>query len=347
MYYAKKSPHGGDAGREETMLDLSANINPLGTPEAVIKAAAGALAHSDRYPDPCCRALVGAISASEEVPAEHILCGNGASELIYAFCAAAGPGTALEFAPTFSEYSSALELNGCRVERHYLTEENAFLPDASFLDHIGRLRPGAVFVCNPNNPTGRLVPRPLLYEIYSLCRSLGIRLFVDECFLDLSDSREGMKKLSGEYPGLFILKAFTKNYGMAGLRLGYCICSDTALLARMAELTPPWNVSAPAQAAGEAALRETEHVAKARELIRSERAYLSSALEARGLSVIPSEANFLLFRGPEKLGGKLLAHGVALRDCSNFPGLSPGWYRTAVRGREENLRFISALEECV
>lgn len=347
MYYAKTSPHGGDVGRAGVELDLSANINPLGTPASVIKAAEEALARSDRYPDPYCRGLTAAISAYEDIPREHILCGNGASELIYSFCAAERPKTALEFAPTFSEYSSALEVNGCRVERHFLRPEDAFLPDSSFLGHIERLRPDAVFICSPNNPTGRLIPPPLLDEIFSLCRKEGIRLFVDECFLDLSDAPEGMKKLTAHHPGLFILKAFTKNYGMAGLRLGYCLCSDTALLARMAELTAPWNVSAPAQAAGEAALREREHVLKARELIRAERALLASALAERGLSVVPSEANFLLFRGPAELGEKLLERGVALRSCANFPGLSPGWYRTAVRGRGENLRLISALDECL
>ena len=103
MYYAKTSPHGGDVGRAGVELDLSANINPLGTPASVIKAAEEALARSDLYPDPYCRGLTAAISAYEDIPREHILCGNGASELIYSFCAAERPKTALEFAPTFSE----------------------------------------------------------------------------------------------------------------------------------------------------------------------------------------------------------------------------------------------------
>ena len=98
---------------------------------------------------------------------------------------------------------------------------------------------------------------------------------------------------------------------------------------------------------GTAAIRETEHVARARGLIRAERVRLAAAMERLGLTVVPSEANFLLFRGPERLGERLLDRGVALRSCADFPGLSPGWYRTAVRLSDENRLFISAPEECL
>ena len=347
MYYQTKNPHGGDIYASPVELDYSANTNPLGVPPAVIAAAAQALERADRYPDPYCRALVKAIAEAEGVQPEYIFCGNGASELIFAFCAAAQLGKAAALAPTFSEYASALELFGGSTVLYPLRQEWGFLPGTDFLDWLRAERPEAVFLCNPNNPTGRLLPHDLIMQVITLCKQIGARLFVDECFLELANGGESLKGLLADYPGLFLLRAFTKSYGMAGLRLGYCFSADEALLRRMAELTPPWDVSGPAQAAGVAALGEGEFLRRAKELIDRERPRLKAALEALGLWVCPSDVNYLLFRGPETLLGNMRLKGIALRDCANFPGLGPGWYRMAVRTEEENDRLLAALKECV
>ncbi len=347
MYYHIKNPHGGDVYAEPVELDYSANTNPLGVPPAVVAAAAAALEKADRYPDPYCRDLVKAISAAEGVKSEYILCGNGASELIFAFCAAAGPKKAAALAPTFSEYAAAVELFGGDTILYPLRREDGFLPGVGFLDWLREERPEVVFLCNPNNPTGRLLPPPLITKVIALCKQMGSRLFVDECFLELACRGESLKVFLDGFPGLFILRAFTKSYGMAGLRLGYCFCSDGALLHRMAELTPPWDVSGPAQAAGKAALGEGEFLRRAKELIDRERPRLTAELENMGLYVCPSDVNYLLFSGPENLLGDLRKKGIALRDCSNFPGLGAGWYRMAVRTEEENDRLLAALRACL
>ena len=345
MLYDGKNPHGGDTYGLEIRADLSANVNPLGPPPAVLRAAEESLRHMDRYPDPLCRDLVSAISGHDGVPAGYVLCGNGAAELIYAWCAALRPETALETAPAFSEYAQALERTGCRVERHVLRAEDGFLLDGSFCGVIRRLAPDAVFLTNPNNPTGRAVDPALLREILAVCGETGARLFLDECFCDLSDRRDTLADRLAASPHLTILRAFTKSYGMAGLRLGYCLTSDAALLRELSRAVQPWNVSVPAQAAGIAALEETAYLESARARIRRERAYLSAALEKLGLNVIPSETNFLLFSGPAGLDAPLRERGIALRSCENFRGLGPGWYRAAVRSREESRAFLSALAE--
>jgi len=347
MYYQTKNPHGGDIYASPVALDYSANTNPLGVPPAVLAAASAALEKADRYPDPYCRALVKAIAAYEGVKPETILCGNGASGLIFSFCAAARPGKAAALAPTFSEYASSLVLFGGETVLYPLRQENGFLPDGDFLDWLRAEQPETVFLCNPNNPTGRLFPQKLIMDVLTLCKQMKSRLFVDECFLELSHGGESLKGFLQDFPGLFILRAFTKSYGMAGLRLGYCLSADSALLTRMAELTPPWDVSAPAQAAGRAALGEAGFLRRAVELIDRERPRLKAALEAMGLYVCPSDVNYLLFRGPETLLGDLRSRGIALRDCANFPGLGPGWYRMAVRTENENDRFLAVMRECV
>ena len=152
-----------------------------------------------------------------------------------------------------------------------------------------------LFLCNPNNPDGRNIPQTLLEEILAWCACHGAGLFLDECFLDMSDHPDSMKPFLSDHPELFLLKAFTKNYGMAGIRLGYGLCSDSELLSAMSRLSQPWNVSIPAQAAGIAAVREKSWIRKARELIRTERARMTKELQDLGFRVCASEANFLQF----------------------------------------------------
>lgn len=343
--------HGGDwagyrAQYGRDALDMSANVSPLGLPPEVARAIAEALPSADRYPDPLCRELCAAIGAAENVPPQQILCGNGAADLIYRLAWAKKPRTALVTAPAFAEYEAALDTVGCRTVRFYLSEKDDFDVTEALLDAI---TPGVelVFLCQPNNPTGRLVSPALLRTVLSHCAAQGTLLAVDECFLEfLPDcARHTLVPLLAEHPNLLVLKAFTKLYGMAGVRLGYALCANQALLERMRQAGPPWAVSSLAQAAGLAALRQTAYVGAVRALIERERPILSHGLEALGLRVVPGQANYLLFRGPAGLCEALAARGVVLRGCGNYPGLGPEWYRTAVRTRPENRKMLDALRK--
>lgn len=345
MLYQTKNPHGGDIYAGEVELDFSANTNPFGTPQGILNAVQAALPEMYRYPDPYCRKLTQAISDFEGVPKEYILCGNGAADLIYAYCEAVRPGLAVELAPTFSEYALGLERIGSRVERYYLRQENEFELDEDFLSYLRSMKPDAVFLCNPNNPTGKTIASQLLERILAFCEEKSIRLFVDECFLDLSDSGESLKGFLTQNPNLFILKAFTKSYGMAGIRLGYCLCSDSALLERMSKAVQPWNVSSLAQAAGVAALQEQDFLQRTKELIAVERQWLKHELKSLDFWVCPSSSNYLLFHGSVNLHLKLKEKKIAIRNCDNYYGLGPGWYRIAVRLHEENIRLIEAIKE--
>ena len=315
--------HGGDwvgyrAQYGQDALDFSANVSPLGLPEGVAKAITAALATADRYPDPLCRALRAKLAVHEKVPMEHILCGNGAADLIFRLVWAAKPRTALLPAPTFAEYAAALETAGCTVRRHFLRESEDFAVTEAFISAVDE-DTDMVFLCQPNNPTGQLTPLALVEALLRRCERCGALLVVDECFLDFLPEGEGLsaKHLLKNSKKLIILKAFTKLYGMAGVRLGYCLCSDTELLARMRAAGQPWAVSSLAQAAGIAALDETEYVAKVRALIEAQRPVLADGLRALGLRVIEGRVNYLLFRAPEALGEALRRKGAVLRSCGN------------------------------
>ena len=132
---------------------------------------------------------------------------------------------------------------------------------------------------------------------------------------------------------------------MAGVRLGYALSADTALLDAMQHTGQPWAVSSLAQAAGLAALDETAYVEQVRALIAAQRSLLASGLRALGLRVLDGRANYLLFQGPETLGETLRQKGVVLRSCANYPGLDGSWYRTAVRTAAENEQLLQTLSE--
>ena len=346
-----KLVHGGDyVGYREKYgrdaVDFSANVSPLGMPTAVAQAIGEAAYHADRYPDPLCRELCAAIARAESVPAEWVLCGNGAADLIFRLALSVRPRRALILAPTFAEYAAALETAGCEICRYELSEQNDFALTPEFANAIDE-NVDMVFLCQPNNPTGQVANRALMRQILNKCQAVGAWLAVDECFLDFlpdGDAYTMMRELGGA-ENLFILKAFTKLYGMAGVRLGYGFCADETLLARMRNAGQPWAVSSLAQAAGMAALEQTEYVEQVRLLIEEERPYLQAGLQALGLRVISGKANYLLFRATRTLGEEMERRGVVLRGCGNYPGLDDTWYRTAVRTRRENDILLQTLRE--
>ena len=343
--------HGGDwAGYRARFghdaLDFSANVSPLGLPQGVADAIVAALPTADRYPDPLCRELRTALSRAEQLPEPWILCGNGAADLIYRLVWTLKPRRALLPAPTFAEYAAALESVGCEVKRKTLHEADDFAVTEAFVQAVNQSI-DLVFLCQPNNPTGQITPPELVQRLVRRCADCGAVLVVDECFLDFLQQRDALtaKPLLQAAPNLVILKAFTKLYAMAGVRLGYALCANTALLAKMQAAGQPWGVSSLAQAAGAAALRETAYADAVRALIADQRPKLAAGLRALGLQVIEGSANYLLFRAPETLGAALQQRGVCLRSCGNYPGLSAGWYRTAVRTAPENEQLLQTMRE--
>lgn len=339
--------HGGDIYSKKYRIDFSANLNPLGMPESVREAARAGVDKSVNYPDVHCRELREALAKKEGVSAEQIICGNGAAELIFLLAAAEKPGRSLLAAPGFAEYEQALTSVDCRMDFYYLKEENGFALKEDYLD---RLKEGwdMIFLCNPNNPTGVTIEPGLLKQILDICKERKIRVVLDLCFLDFLENEERADAVaySADYPNLFILKAFTKTYAMAGLRLGYGITADTCLLKKMREHIQPWNVSIPAQMAGTAALKETEYVCHTRKLITRERGWLKEKLAELGFTVYTSKANFIFFKGPAGLTEKCAREGILIRDCGNYRGLEEqGYYRIAVRTHEENTELIEILRK--
>lgn len=337
--------HGGDIYRNADCVDFSANINPLGTPEAVKKAMRDSLEQVHHYPDVFCEKLKEKLAAFHGVKMEQLICGNGAADVIFRYVFAIKPKQALVLAPCFAEYEQALRFVGANVE-HYPLNTKTFCLEEGFLDALTE-EIDVVFLCNPNNPTGKTISKSLLIQIVDRCRQKEIRLFLDECFLDFlpDEEKRSLVKLVYKEPHIFILRAFTKMYAVPGIRLGYGICADEMLLSSMEQAGPPWNVSVPAQAAGVVALEQQDFVETTKCYIQKERAYLSEQLARLHITFWESSANYIFFYDTRDLKQKLLEQGILIRDCSNYVGLSKGYYRIAVKDRESNEKLIAALEQ--
>jgi len=345
--------HGGDIYSYMEMngakpLDYSANINPLGLPDNVKKALAQNIESYSAYPDTNCRKLKEAVSAYEKFEADCILFGNGAADIIYRICYALRPKTALLTAPTFSEYGQALENTGCKIEYFGLSPEYGFTVGTGILEQVSGK--DIVFICNPNNPTGNLADRSLIYKLAEKCRKENCILVIDECFMDFIAEKKSYSFIEylEDFDNVIIVKAFTKIFAMAGLRLGYCLCSNKEILLKIEKAGQPWSVSTPAQVAGIAAIGDKDYLIRTARIIDEERGYLSKNLSSFGFTVFESHTNFILFKAEQTdLYDRLYKKGVLIRKCANFKGLDDTYYRIAVRCREDNEKLINAISEVI
>ena len=337
--------HGGDIYRNSITLDFSVNVNPLGMPESVRNAIVSAADHLDAYPDPYCGELRAKLAETMHIDEDWILCGNGAAELIYQFIFAVRPKKTILPVPSFADYEAALKAADCAPTYYSLKREEGFLLTEDILSAIDE-DTDMIMLCSPNNPTGRLVSRDLLERILERCRDTGTWLFLDECFGELTDT-ETPSLADMLRPGdrVFLLRAFTKIFAMPGIRLGYAVCPNSELVDRICIQSQPWNVSSLAQAAGVAALDCEGWAETTRALMRKEKDYLSRELEGMGISVLHSDANFLMLSGVPGLYDRLLEKGILIRNCENYHGLGEGDCRIAVRTHEENEVLIETVRE--
>ncbi len=329
--------------RPADVLDFSTNINAYGPSPTVRDAIVRT--PLDCYPDPEALALRAALAEHLGVSPQRILAGNGSSELIWlAALAFLRPrDRVLVIGPTFAEYARMAALMDARLRTCLAREENHFaLSLQEVSNDIAHWRPHLVFLCNPNNPTGTVLdPYTIRYwtEIYP--HTLFI---VDESFVAFVPGLDSA--IGANHVNVLLLRSMTKDFALAGLRLGYAVGAEE-LIASLARARPPWSVNALAQAAGIAALRDQSHLSHSLELLAAAKSELMAALAALGMQVLPSAAPFFLVRVGDGAAVRLalLRQGILIRDCASF-GL-PAYIRICTRRPEENARLIAALREVI
>lgn len=325
------------------VLDFSSNVNPFGPPPSV-RSALAALDPAP-YPDRGCNALRRVLAERHRCTPNEVLIGNGSNELIHLVARALlRPGdTVLVIEPTFAEYAHAARLAGANVISWRANAANDFRVDCAAVGAtIRQTQPRLVWLCTPNNPTGITLPAADLQALVHVCADYGSYLVVDRAYADLQCHDVQTTAFDVGYERqVIVLHSLTKQYALAGLRLGYLL-AGADLIARIAVYQPAWSVNSAAQAAGLAALGDHAFVPATLPRWWQSSAQLRAGLTSLGLQILPSALPFMLVRtgdGPQTRAA-LLQHGCVVRDCASF-GLGE-YVRVAPRIREENMRLIDA-----
>lgn len=334
----------------EEIVDFSASINPLGPPAGLKPAVLAALDRAVHYPDDEALDLKVALADHHGVSPDHITVANGSTELIHLLPRLFPPGRALIVSPPFAEYARALEKCGWHREFFPLDRNKGFSLDLKRLETHLQGGWDLLYLCNPNNPAGSVHPPAEVAEIAAICRRSGTFLVLDEAFIDFCPEQSAVHLLLSE-PQAVILRSLTKFFAMPGLRLGYAL-AHPGVSRQLAALREPWSVNVLAQAAGLAALADVDFRCRTLALVREEAAFLCAGLQSiPGLCPYPAAANYLLVRIDSSLSvtaaalrNRLLERRILIRDCANFPGLDPNYFRVAVRTRGENLQLLDELQ---
>ncbi|MCQ2240057.1 pyridoxal phosphate-dependent aminotransferase [Treponema sp.] len=347
--------HGGDIYSTKVKYDFSVNVNPFPLPIKIFWKYVFSFARLKEYPDQISTELIDAISKRYNVSPEKIIAGNGASEIILSAIRAIMPKKAILISPCFTGYEHALKSSDTEIIYFSLDEKDNFnFTEDKFLelkDMLYKEKPKMLFLCNPNNPNGKLFAKETIIHILEFCKKSGILVLLDECFMDLTGKSENfslVEKLD-VYDNLVMINALTKTFAVPGLRLGFCFCSSTEINSKIKSQLPEWNVSVIAQKIGTELLHCEKFISKTTKKLSLEIKYLSDKLEEIGFKTYPTDSNFILFysENEKALKKKLLEKQILIRDCSDYQNLDSGYYRIAVKKHNENKKLLSSLRKVV
>ncbi len=346
--------HGGKifaAARElnvdiSEIIDFSANINPFVTTEKLESWAKNAWRKIPHYPDVDYTSEREFFSAYHNVKPEQIVLGNGAASLISLIVRAIKPKTALITAPAFAEYSRALVQQKAAIESVAVRHDLSLDLDLFFQKAVDK---EIAFLTTPNNPTGKLLDKKELIGHLQRAQDGSKTIFVlDEAFVDFTDEGEANSLTSelDDLSNLIVLRSLTKFYGIAGLRLGYMLTSNSEILNTVKSLQTIWNVNIMATEIAMAAMKDKEFYQRSRASIIELKQNFRTELLNIGIESYSSQANYFLIQtNSQKMYSELYKMGILIRNCDNFDGLDGNYYRLAVKSKEQNQRLLSALKK--
>lgn len=356
--------HGGDVytdglhkGRE--LIDYSSNINPLGVPKSFIDNISEAVIALTRYPDIQYRDVLRALKEYTHCPEEYFVLGNGAAEIIDLVIACHK--SLLIVVPSFVEYEIDAKKWECNIEYSYLkqrTNEISLLKDEyvelsyDYEDILIKLQKvEGVILGNPNNPNGNIIDKVEFRKILEYCEMNNKIIIIDEAFIEFTgDEQHSFEREVKTYKCLFIIRALTKFFAMPGIRFGYGISSNDALVKKIKEKQNPWNINCFAEVAACNVFKDREYIGKSKEWIREERPSFLKSLKNLSFidEVFLTYGNFVLCKlnglDSEELYKLCLAQGFVIRRADNFRGLDKHYIRLAIKDRSSNKKLITMFE---
>jgi len=331
---AKAGPH--------TPVRLSANENPYGPSPLALDAMRDAMKLAWRYPDEAADALVESIARLHSVSTDQVILGDGSSEILKLVAAAyTSPSRSVVVAePTFEAIAHYATASGAGVVKVPL--------DAAYAHDIGKMAPagaGVVYICNPNNPTASITPKDELRDLIATSPP-QTTILVDEAYFHYADSPDydSVIALVKDHPNLIVSRTFSKIYGMAGLRCGYCVAQkETIDRLRRNQM---WDsVNCMALAAATASLDDLDHVPNGQRLNREAKTFVTSELDKMGYKQIPSQANFIMFDCKRPVTPLIQAMKQRKVHVGRlFPTL-PNYMRLTIGKKTEMESFVSAFKQ--
>jgi len=336
----------------DQILDFSANINPLGMSSKGLDAVKDALQDVIHYPDPDMTHLYSITSELWNMPKECIVFGNGAAELIYAICRLPQIEGVYVPAPGFSEYSHGAKSCGLPIVEYPLEFDEhifSFSYDLNtMLQDLQQSKHQLVFIGNPNNPCGTLWKQESR-ELFELCKKKGHYLVFDESFIDFLGDTYSMRNYVKEYDNVIVVHSLTKFYAVPGLRIG-ALMANSMIINFIKSHIPSWTVNHLAQIYSEKALQDNDYIEESRTALKAEKEWLYKELmQMDSLQCIEPSVNYILCHLHEQYSlddmiQNLYHQSILLRDCSQYTGLGPNWFRVAVKTRKQNQQLIQALQ---
>jgi len=346
--------HGGQAWKLEGVEDFSHNLNPLGPPKCLTELVMKAVAGTDHYPDDNSEEFKNVLSEHFKVGTENIIAGAGSSDIIRMF-----PNTflgrndkALVMRPSFAEYAHQCKIAGASVHELLLKESNDMYVD---IYEISANTNGvkAVYICNPNNPTGRIEPKEKILKLVKKCAERNILVFLDETLLELVPSHGSVSCVScvKEFDNLVVIGSLTKSFAIPGIRIGFGFAGENIIRA-MDKVRMTWNVGHIEQCVASALIRDhMDHVTKAAEMMHGEAKYMHRCLNGIGFKVRATDS-FFFFDSLKSIGMsvaefkyKMLSEKIMIRDCGSFGPEFRDHVRFSVKDRTRNDMFIDAVKK--
>lgn len=326
-------------------VDFSANINPLGPPPLLKEKWNNFYREISVYPDPYATQLKERIAKKEHISVESIMIGNGGAELITLAARMLSGKKVVVVQPTFSEYEKTCRANKCEILNHQLHEPDFELNSADLQSCL--VEADALFLCNPNNPTGIQYPAATVISIIEECEKKNCLVILDEAFYDFLVDYDSMISYINRFSNLIIIRSMTKMFAIPGIRLGY-LAAHPAIIAKLSQLQSHWSTNTIALLAGELCLEDESFIKETQNYILNERTRLFEFCKQEAFVVTSSTVNFYLLRDTYlkdqfELFEFLLQKGIIPRHTFNFPGLKGSWLRFAIKGHEENNQLMEVL----
>lgn len=327
--------------RPEDIVDMSSNINPLGTMPGMIEYLREQLDRIRVLPEVDGRSAIRGIAALLGIAEERILAGGGTTQFIYSACAALNSRKVLIVGPTYADYADGCRVHGLEPAFFLATAATGFVPDPERLEEAldGN---DTVFLCNPNNPTGQLIPHAVLLR---LCRRHpAVRFIIDESYLPFVASEEAAGMGHCGLDNVLVLWSVSKIFGMPGLRAGFLI-ANPAILEGFRRYMQPWSVNSLAQEAirflGNNAVAAAAFIARTHGYLDSEGRLFRERMRPARLTLYSSWTSYFLMALPEPLEAEAVCQALArqrylIRNCSNFHGLDAGYIRIALKDSATN-----------